>query len=111
MLLQEPSASVPERAATDHLLASRNANDPSRTRPKVLLVDDNGDDIFLTRKALEGKGCDVVLAKSVTEALRQIGAQSFDVLVTDLHMPEAGDGFAVATAMRHTQPEALDPSG
>jgi CheY-like chemotaxis protein len=107
MLLQEPSASVPERAATNHLLASRNANDPSRTRPKVLLVDDNGDDIFLTRKALEGKGCDVVPAKSVTEALRQIGTQSFDVLITDLHMPEAGDGFAVVTAMRHTQPEAL----
>src|ERR1700730_386344 len=105
--LQEPLPAVTERSATDHLPPSRNANDPSRTRPKVLLVDDDGNDIFLTRKALEGKGCDVVAAKSVTEALRQIGTQSFDVLITDLHMPEAGDGFAVVTAMRHTQPEAL----
>jgi CheY-like chemotaxis protein len=107
MLLQEPLPAVTERSTTDHVLASRNANDPSRTRPKVLLVDDDGDDMFLTRKALEGKGCDVVLAQNVTEALRQIGTQSFDVLITDLHMPEAGDGFAVVTAMRHTQPEAL----
>jgi hypothetical protein len=53
MLLQEPSASVAERPATDHLLASRDTNDPSKTRPKVLLVDDDGDDIFLTRKSLE----------------------------------------------------------
>jgi hypothetical protein len=50
MLLQEPSASVAERPATDHLLASRDTNDPSKTRPKVLLVDDDGDNIFLTRK-------------------------------------------------------------
>jgi len=49
----------------------------------------------------------VVLARSVTEALRQIVAQRFDVLITDLHMPDPGDGFAVVTAMRHSQPEAL----
>jgi len=105
--LQEPSAVVTEHAAAHQLPASRNTNDLSKIRPKVLLVDDNNDDIFLTRKSLERKGCDVVLAKSVTEALRQIAAQRFDVLITDLHMPEAGDGFAVVTAMRHTQPEAL----
>jgi hypothetical protein len=28
-------------------------------------------------------------------------------LITDLHMPDPGDGFAVVTAMRHSQPEAL----
>jgi CheY-like chemotaxis protein len=77
------------------------------TRPKILLVDDDDTDIFLTRKSLEGQNCDVVSASSVTEALKQIATQPFDVLLTDLHMPEAGDGFAVVTAMRHTQPEAL----
>ena len=29
------------------------------------------------------------------------------MLITDLHMPNAGDGFTVITAMRHSQPEAL----
>jgi CheY-like chemotaxis protein len=104
---QELSAVVTEHAAAAQLPALPNTNDPSGARPRVLLVDDDSDDILLTRKSLERKGCDVVVAKSVTEAFRQIAAQRFDVLVTDLNMPEAGDGFAVVTAMRHTQPEAL----
>jgi YesN/AraC family two-component response regulator len=29
------------------------------------------------------------------------------VLITDLHMPNPGDGFTVVTAMRHSQPDAL----
>jgi DNA-binding NtrC family response regulator len=33
--------------------------------------------------------------------------ESFDVLVTDLHMPGPGDGFTVISAMRHSQPNAL----
>jgi DNA-binding NtrC family response regulator len=77
------------------------------TGPKVLLVDDDKDEIFLTQRALERKNCEVVSATSVTEALKQIATQPFDVLITDLHMPEPGDGFAVVTAMRHTQPDAL----
>src|ERR1700682_1921577 len=77
-------------------------------RLKILLVDDNDDDIFLTRQSLESKNCEVVSATSVTEALKQIASQPFDVLITDLHMPEPGDGFAVITAMRHFQPEVVN---
>jgi YesN/AraC family two-component response regulator len=29
------------------------------------------------------------------------------VLITDLHMPDPGDGFTVVSAMRHSQPDAL----
>ncbi len=76
-------------------------------KPKVLLVDDNHDDIFLTRRSLEKNACHVVEAIGVNEALHQIDTQSFDVLITDLHMPDPGDGFAVVTAMRHAQPEVL----
>jgi ActR/RegA family two-component response regulator len=77
------------------------------TKPKVLLVDDNQDEILLTRRSLEKKNFEVVSVTSVTEAFKQIAEQSFDVLITDLHMPEAGDGFAVVAAMRHTQPDVL----
>lgn len=76
-------------------------------RPKVLLVDNDENDRLLTRRSLETQNCEVVLATSVTDALRQITAQRFDVLITDLHMPDPGDGFAVVTAMRHSQPNAL----
>ena len=43
----------------------------------------------------------------MTEALRHIVTEKFDVLITDLHMPDPGDGFTVVTAMRHSQPKAL----
>jgi DNA-binding response OmpR family regulator len=56
---------------------------------------------------LEHKGFDVVPVASVTEALKHIATESFDVLITDLHMPNPGDGFTVVTAMRHSQPDAL----
>jgi ActR/RegA family two-component response regulator len=123
-LQDEPDPVLKECAATDSLTASRNASDipwqyrdPSvpknevgsilMTRPKILLVDNDDNDIFLTRRSLERKSCEVVTAMSVPEALRQIATQTFDVLITDLHMPEAGDGFTVVTAMRRSQPEAL----
>ena|ERR1700688_3550706 len=76
-------------------------------RPRVLLVDDDDNELFLTRRSLEKQDCEVVSATCVTEALREIARQRFDVLITDLHMPEPGDGFAVVTAMRHTQPQVL----
>jgi ActR/RegA family two-component response regulator len=53
------------------------------------------------------EGFIVVPAANVIEALEQIVTQKFDVLITDLHMPGPGDGFAVVTAMRHSQPDAL----
>src|SRR6185437_12434960 len=49
---------------------------------------------------------DVVTAADVTEALKQIGSQAFDALLTDLHMPAPGDGLTVASAMRHSHPNA-----
>jgi len=33
--------------------------------------------------------------------------ENFDVLLSDLHMPHAGDGFTVVSAMRHTHPHAV----
>lgn len=77
------------------------------TAARVLLVDDDQDEIFLTQRSLEKKNFQVVAVTSVTEAFKQIAAQPFDVLITDLHIPDPGDGFAVVTAMRHSQPEAL----
>jgi len=74
---------------------------------KVLLVDDNDSVLHMMKMSLEHNGFQVVSAKSVTEALNHIVTQNFDVLITDLHMPNAGDGFAVVTAMRHAQPQAL----
>jgi DNA-binding response OmpR family regulator len=74
---------------------------------KVLLVDDDDAVRDMMSVTLERKGFDVVAAVNVAEALRLITTESFDVLITDLHMPNPGDGFTVVTAMRHSQPNAL----
>jgi DNA-binding response OmpR family regulator len=74
---------------------------------KVLLVDDDEGVREMMTATLEHKGFDVVAANNVTEALKLITTETFDVLITDLHMPNPSDGFAVITAMRHIQPNAL----
>jgi len=55
---------------------------------------------------LQFSGFDVVTAADVNEALMQIGSQTFDALLTDLHMPNHGDGLTVASAMRNSHPNA-----
>ena len=57
--------------------------------------------------ALEQSGFLVTCAAGVPEALRFIsGQESYDVLLSDLHMPGAGDGLTVVSAMRHANPKA-----
>jgi len=78
-----------------------------RIAHKVLLVDDDDAIRTVMTLSLENKGFEVVSAAHVTGRLKLITTESFDVLITDLHMPHPSDGFAVITAMRHLQPKAL----
>ena len=75
--------------------------------PKVLVADDDDAVRGMLRQALERDGFEVVEARNVREALSCIAAESFDVLLADLHMPHSGDGFTVVSAMRHTHPNAV----
>src|SRR5579872_496231 len=75
--------------------------------PKVLLADDDDAVRNMLQVVLERDGFQVVGAASVREALSLIATEKFEVLVSDLHMPQAGDGFTVVSAMRHTHPEAV----
>jgi CheY-like chemotaxis protein len=61
----------------------------------------------MLRAVLERDGFEVVAVASVPEALSHIAAENFDLLISDLHMPLAGDGFTVISAMRHTHPHAV----
>ena len=74
---------------------------------RILLVDDNEDVRAMFQEGLESHGFEVVSAASVNEALRLISTEDFDVLLSDLHMPDAGDGFTVVSAMRHAHPKAV----
>ena len=83
------------------------ASNEQRFAHRVLLVDDDAAVRAMVNQGLERQGFEVVAAASVTEALRRITTEHFDVLITDLHMPNPGDGFTVVTAMRHSQPDAV----
>ena len=77
------------------------------TISRILLVDDDAVVLNMLGRALEGDGFEVVAANNVTEALKIIVTEKFDVLLSDLHMPNAGDGFTVVSAMRHIHPQAV----
>lgn len=74
---------------------------------KVLLVDDDAVLLFTLAKVLEHNDFAVTTAATVSEALKHISAEHYDVLLSDLHMPGAGDGLTVVSAMRHANPRAV----
>jgi DNA-binding response OmpR family regulator len=83
------------------------ASSEGQVNQRVLLVDDDEAVLGVMSESLKSKGFEVVAVGGVTDALKCIATEKFDVLITDLHMPNAGDGFTVISAMRHSQPDAL----
>jgi DNA-binding response OmpR family regulator len=75
--------------------------------PRVLVVDDDDSVRLMLQEVLQRDGFDVVVASNVRDALKHIATETFDVLLSDLHLPLAGDGFTLVSAMRHTHPDAL----
>src|ERR1700690_486297 len=74
---------------------------------KVLVVEDDESVRLMLREGLQRDEFEVVDASNVRDALKLIATEHFDVLLSDLHMPLAGDGFTLVSAMRHTHPDAL----
>jgi CheY-like chemotaxis protein len=74
---------------------------------KILLVDDDKVLRFTLSEILKQYGFSVTTAANVPEALRHINSITFDLLLSDLHMPGAGDGLTVVSAMRHSNPKAV----
>ncbi|NYF80839.1 response regulator [Granulicella arctica] len=74
---------------------------------KVLVVDDNEILLSSLSQVLQHHDFEVISASNVSDALRHISSGSFDVLLSDLHMPGPGDGLTVVSAMRHANPKAV----
>jgi len=75
--------------------------------PRVLVVEDDDAVCMMLQEGLRRDGFEVVAASNVRDALGHIAEETFDVLLSDLHLPLAGDGFTLVSAMRHTHPNAL----
>lgn len=75
---------------------------------EILFVDDEESIRVLMPAVLEKHGYKVRTAASVPEALVEINASRFEVLICDLNLEKPGDGFLVLSAMRHLHPDCVN---
>ncbi|WP_052672250.1 CHASE domain-containing protein [Aliterella atlantica] len=76
---------------------------PSLSELQVLVVDDEADARDLISIALSEYGAEVTTAASASEALEKITQSNFDVLVSDIGMPEE-DGYTLMQKVRALNP-------
>src|SRR5581483_1529047 len=69
---------------------------------KILLVDDQQDNLLSAEAVLESLGQHIVKAESGREALRHLLDQDFAVILLDIMMPEM-DGFETASLIRQRE--------
>ncbi|MEO8507227.1 MAG: sigma-54 dependent transcriptional regulator [Betaproteobacteria bacterium] len=75
-----------------------------RGQPKVLVVDDEPDLLELLELTLSRMGLDTSRAETVTEAIRLLDKEQFDLCLTDMRLPD-GEGLRV---VEHINQKALD---
>jgi DNA-binding response OmpR family regulator len=75
---------------------------------RVLFVDDEPGIRETLPVILRGHGFDATSVATVAEALAEIAAHPFDVLISDLNIGQQSDGFTVVSAMRRTHPECIN---
>ncbi|OUL35110.1 two-component system response regulator [Nostoc sp. T09] len=68
---------------------------------RVLLVDDNEDSLILITFILEHNGLQVKTATSVSQALEIIKQLKFDILISDIAMPDV-DGYSFIRKIRES---------
>jgi two-component system CheB/CheR fusion protein len=66
---------------------------------RVLLVDDMEDALYLFKELLELDGAVVSVATSARQGLQLLGSEGFDLVLSDISMPEM-DGYAFMRAVR-----------
>jgi CheY-like chemotaxis protein len=93
------------RAETDHS-ETPTASDPLDAlevprldNVRVLIVDDEPDGLALIARILVDRGAQPTSVSSGAEALRHLGSERFDVLLSDIGMPEM-DGYQLMRQVR-----------
>jgi CheY-like chemotaxis protein len=72
---------------------------PQLTGLRVLVVDDEAETLEMLQFILEGCGARVSKASSAAAALEAIRAEAFDVLISDIGMPDE-DGYSLIAKVR-----------
>jgi len=74
---------------------------PATHKPSVLLVDDNAQILMVMERLLKLHGYEISTAGSAKEALASARARSFDVLVSDIGLPDLS-GWELMRQLRET---------
>lgn len=77
-------------------------------RVKILLVDDQPENLLSAGAVLEALGQEVIMAESGREALRHLLDHDFAVILLDVMMPDM-DGFETAALIRQRERSRLTP--
>ena len=96
-------SSAPAPAPTPASAASLKSSSPLR----ILLAEDNPVNQVLAVRILSRRGHSIAVCGNGREALARLDQEKFDVLLTDMQMPEM-DGFETAEAIRRREQETGD---
>jgi DNA-binding response OmpR family regulator len=67
---------------------------------RILVADDDNEQLVMQRKVLEELNYEVVTAASPAEALAEIARRSPDLTIIDLGLPQPADGLALIRQLR-----------
>lgn len=73
---------------------------------KILVIDDDPDMVLATKMCLENAGHKVSSARNGEEGLQQVKAERPDLIILDVMMDTATEGFQLALKLRNPRPES-----
>jgi CheY-like chemotaxis protein len=74
--------------------------------PKILMIDDDPDIVMATRIPLEANGYEFYVAYSSSEGLEKIKEVNPDLIILDVMMETATEGFHLSLKLRDRSPDS-----
>lgn len=62
---------------------------------KILVVEDQDEQVEIAKKKLSALGYKVAVARTLSDARRLMNAMNFDGVITDLHFPESSEPYNI----------------